>query len=450
MRISRSVIAPALGLALLFLQGCAAWQVNQIANQLPTLGPANALQQLEKIQPSDRDRAQYLLNRGTLKFYNGDLAGSRADLSEAQQIMASLQATSLVENFASVSANETLRSYTGTPSDQVMVHVLLALTYLCAGDVDGARVEMLQSQVEMQRLAKEDSSSGQLALARFVAGVVYELNREWDDALISYRQAYGILKQRGQAIPLGLQDSLLMLAQRQNRQDDINQYKTEFGHTVEVPARTDGELFLIYLDGVVSTKTEARISVVAGENAQLISVVVPSYPPARYVPTHLVVQAGAARQSTQIVEDMEARARDDLSDDMTRIMATATTRAVAKYNLVNEAQNKSDMAGLIANIATFASEQADVRSWNMLPSNFQIARVTVPQGGQISIPPRAGSMNEFPLQAAMAGRKVVVVLNSLTPLTLSYPVAPAAESVAPTDVSTATESNAPTATGTAP
>lgn len=443
MLISRSLLAPAIGLALLFLQGCTAWQVNQIAGQLPTLGATEALQQLDKIDPPERDRAQYLLNRGTLKFYLGELPDARTDLAEAQRIMAALQATSMVENLASVSANETLRSYTGTPTDLVLVHVMLALTYLCQGDLDGARVEILQSQVEMQRLAKADSSSGQLPSARFLAGMIYELNREWDNALISYRQAYGVLQQRGQPVPVALQDSLLLLTQRQGLKDEFEKLQKEFSRTPLAPSA--GELFVIYFDGVVSSKSEARVSVVAGENAQFISVVVPTYHPSRHMTRPLTLQVNGGHVATQVIEDLEARARDDLSDDMTRIMATATTRAVAKYNMVNEAQNKSDMAGLIANLATVVSEQADVRSWNMLPASIQIARVSVPAGGQITIPSWAGAQ-DAPLQAAAQGRKAVLVLGELSAAPLGYPAAPAAAE--PPSISTATSTS--TDAGTSP
>lgn len=434
MLISRSLLAPAIGLALLFLHGCTAWQVNQIAGQLPALGAGKALEQLDKIEPPERDRAQYLLNRGTLKFYLGELHGARSDLAEAQRIMSALQATSVVENLASVSANETLRSYTGTPTDLVLVHVMLALTYLCQGDLDGARVEILQSQVEMQRLAKADSSSGQLPSARFLAGLIYELNREWDDALISYRQAYSILRQRGQPVPVALQDSLLLLTRRQGLKDELEQLQKEFSRTA--PPASEGELFVIYFDGVVSSKSEARISVVAGENAQFVTVVVPRYYPVRHVVRPLTLQVNDGSVSTQVIEDLEARARDDLSDDMARIMATATARAVAKYNMVNEAQNKSGMAGLVANIATAVTEQADVRSWNMLPASIQVARVSVPVGAQITIPEWAG-MQEAPLQAAAQGRKAVLVLGELSAAALGYPVAPAV--AASSSVSTPTD-----------
>lgn len=425
MEFSRSLIAPALGLALLFLQGCTSWQVNQIAGQLPALGAEQALQKLDEVDAPARDRAQYLLNRGMLNFYVGDLAASRTDLAEAQRIMASLQATSVVENLASVSTNETLRSYTGTPTDQVLVHAMLALTYLCEGNLDGARVEILQSQVEMQRLAKQDSSSGQLSGVRFLAGIVYELQREWDDALISYRQAYQILQQRGQPVPMALQDSLLMLTRRMGLDEEHDKLSKTFARTYAPVAAGEGELFVLFFDGVVSSKHDARISVVAGDSPQMVTVVVPTYHPSHYMPRPITLQVNGERVSTQVIEDLEARARDDLSDEMTRIMATTTTRAVAKYNLVNNAQNKSDMAGLLANLATVVTEQADVRSWNMLPASIQVARVRVPAGAQVSAAPWVNETAD-PLLAAAKGLRAVLVLGELIKSPLGYPPVQAA------------------------
>ena len=113
-------------LAFLATSGCANWQINQLASELPSQGPQSTLQKLEAIQPRERDRVQYLLNRGLLKFYSGDILGSQQDLQEAKEIMDALQSLSVTENLAATTTNETLRSYKGSPSERVLVHVVLA------------------------------------------------------------------------------------------------------------------------------------------------------------------------------------------------------------------------------------------------------------------------------------------------------------------------------------
>ena len=60
---------------------------------------------------------------------------------------------------------------------------------------------------------------------------------------------------------------------------------------------------------------------------------------------------------------------------MPTITATTLARSVAKYQAVRQAQRKDEIAGLLLNLATTFSETADLRSWNMLPANIQVARI---------------------------------------------------------------------------
>ncbi|GAA3956640.1 hypothetical protein [Allohahella marinimesophila] len=432
MRMFRFLATPLLGLGLLYLQGCSSWQINQLSTALPTAGPEETLKKLEEIDPSDRDRTQYLLNRGVLKLYSGDLDGSRQDLEQAKVIMSSLQAVSLTENFGALTANETLRSYTGTPSEQVLVHAMLAMGYLFSGNLDGARVEMLQANVTMSRLGERESVSGQLASVRFLAGLIYEMNGELDDALISYRSAHEIIKTRGEQVPDALATSLLNVSLRQNNDEEYEKHVAEFGRKASLPKANEGEWIVYYHDGVVTNKTEARLSVFEPKLRSLISVVVPQYPPSRYQPRRLSIKSGNGKvgagtdvNSTEVIEMIERRAREDLADQSAKIMAAATVRAVAKYQMVKEAQkNGGGLGGLLANIAGVLSEQADVRSWNMLPSSIQVARTVAPLdspvqivGKGLALPP----LNELGASRSRAVRYGVALVNSLNNRLLSYP-----------------------------
>ena len=371
-------MTPVVFCALVSFQGCAHVEIDQLATELPRSGPEKTLAALEAVRPPDRDRVQYLLDRGLLKIYNGDLAGGRRDLEAAKQLMASLRAVSATETLAAATVNETLRKYNGTPSDQVLVHIMLALGYLLAGDAEGARVEMLQANVMMQQLSDGDSTSGQLASARFLAGVVYELNNERDDAMISYRRAYEIMRERSEAIPSALQVSLLNLSWTQGFHDEYERYATAFSRERQLPTDNDGEWILFYHDGVVSNKQESRFTVYAPAIDGLISIVMPKYPFYQYRPRYLSLRSGEHQQRTDIIENIEKRAREDLNDENAALLTAATARAVTKYQVQKGAAEHNDLSGIAATIFAVASEQADLRSWNMLPSSIQIARTTAP------------------------------------------------------------------------
>ena len=379
----RKFLSLTLVICLSLISACAMQQrqINSLADDLQHAGAEKTLLALEKIKPEPRDQAQYLLNRGTLKRLTGDLAASTQDLQSAKDLINSLQASSVTENVAAVTVNETLRSYTSSPSERVLLHQLLAYNYLQQGDLDGARVEMLQAEVTMQGVASGDKLNGQLASAHFLAGLIYELNDEWDNAMISYRRAANIMDQRHQGLPAALQDSLLQTSLRQGFKEEYSRYVKRFSRSAKPLRPGDREILVLYSDGIVSNKQQHFISVYSFEQQQNIALAMPYYPPANYRPQSFVVSVAGKHHRTQPLENIEDLVRQDLADELPRITATTMARVVIKYQAAKTARNKEgDLAGLLVSLATTISEQADLRSWNMLPSSLQVARIRIPEG----------------------------------------------------------------------
>ena len=405
----------------LTLGGCSSWEINELANNLPAAGPAATLKHLEARSNKGLDRVQVLLDKGVLKFYTGDLDGAIADLELAKSLMQSLDATSFTENIAAVTTNETLRSYKGSATDHTMVHVILALAYLFNNDLNGARVEMLQADLTMKRQSQQDSLQGQLASARFLAGVIFELNQEYSDALIAYRHAYQILTHRGESIPQALQVMLLRLTQRLGLESEFDEFQRQFGASEPPYQRHKIDYLMVYFDGVVSNKTEARLSVASGNT--MVSIAVPSYPSNRYYPKRFSLQSETGRHTSQIIENLELRAREDLEADKVKIVATATARAVAKNQFVQNSQEQSPWLGLLANVITVVSEQADIRSWNMLPSAIQVARLSTQPNTELSIPEQGIQLPPINSESLSHTSNLVVIWTSdLVTQSYIYPV----------------------------
>ena len=369
----------------LLMQGCAfqQWKINNIAEQLRAGTAQQALLAMQSVEPPERDQAQYLLNIGMLKHLNGDLQGSTQDLQQAKQLMAQLQAISVREVIAASTLNETLRSYIGSPSERVMVQQLLALNYLAQGDLEGARVEMLQAGVLMREVAYKDSLSGQLASAYFISALIYELGREWDDALIAYRHTAQLMDERGQRLPDALQDSLLGLTQKLGLTEEYQQYTQQFGRPALALQAGEAEVVALYWDGVVSAKKQSKISIFAPSLNHHVSLAVPSYSDFYPSPVDGLLHVGSYQARTQLLDDVEVLAREDLQAQMPKITATTLLRAVAKHQAVKQAREGGQngggtLFGFIADVAAVLTEVADVRSWNTLPGNIQVARLRVP------------------------------------------------------------------------
>jgi len=388
------------------LQACAVHQqkVNSLAEQLEHSTPEDTLLSLESISPPGRDRAQYLLNTGLLKSITGDFEGANRDLQSAKDILDDLQAISVSENLGAAIVNETLRSYDGSASERVLLHLLLSINYLMLNDLDAARVEVLQADVVMKELAREDEPIGQLASAHYIAGLIYELGGELDDAMISYRKAANIMGLRNMPPPPVLQSSLLSLSQRLGLDEEYKKYREQFTFAVKPHAPDTAEIIVIYWDGVVTGKRGNTLSVWVPALNQAVSLALPYYPPSNYVENPLILSMAGQLHRTETIEDVEALLREDLNDESAAIYAMTLTRMVSKYELVKSAGNQNDSVGLFINIITMLSESADIRSWNMLPSTIQFARFSLP-AGEYSLPLPHYAKSQ---QAGLAETKLVV------------------------------------------
>lgn len=387
--------------------------MSSLAEQLPQHGARQTLLAMEKLTPNSRDRVPYLLNRGRLKRLTGDFKGSITDLQQAKAIMTALQAQSVTENLSAVTIAETLRSYVGTPSERVLVHVLLAFNYLNLGQLDSARVEMLQADVTMKQLAKADSLSGQLASAHFVAGLVYELGGEWDDAMISYRRAAKIMQKRQQVLPPALENSLLQVSLRQGLTQDYQDYVKQFSREATTFNKGDSELIVVYTDGNVTAMQQHIVRVYSDRKKQLLSLALPFYPPANYRPYFYTVNVAGHYSSTRVLENIEQLVRADLDRRIPQITVTAMARAALKYEAVDNAQKQGDFAKVLMNVATAITEIADTRSWSMLPSSVQIARIKVVDSEYGSMSAIRKSINEKHIISFKKANKKLLFVSSV-------------------------------------
>lgn len=371
----------ALSLCCLWLLNACAFkqhQIGDIADDLERFGVQQSLTNLDKIEPQTADNALYLLNRGSLKYLAGDFEGSIKDLEAAKQLMASLQAISLTENLGAFTVNETLRAYAGSPSELVIVHQWLAFNYLQLGNLDAARVEMLQADVTMKALAGKDTLQGQLASVHFLTGLIYECNHEYDNALISYRFAAEIMQRRHQPLPSALIDSLLQLSDRLDLKTEYQGYVKRFGRTVSDNYRQQKQLVVFASRGLVSRKKQQLMPVFSVQHQVYLSLALPYYPPRQQGSDVSQQNIPSLAYPTQLIEDYDYLQRQDLAALMPKLTATSLLRAATKYQAVKNAQNNGNgMAAVLMNIATLVTEQADLRSWNILPANLQVARLSV-------------------------------------------------------------------------
>jgi len=404
-------------LVVILLSGCAAQQYdnNRLAESLQFQPPTIVLEQLQKTKPASRDKVQFQLNMGYLQFITGDFASAIITLNNAKQGMKALSATSISENIGAGAVSETLRQYSGYPTDRVMVHNILALSYLFSGKIYDARVEILQSEVAMKALM-DDDQNGQLASAHLLGGIIYELLGEYSNALISYKDAADTIKKRSMSLPVGLKQALVRVTYQLGATEQYRQYQQQFPEIASSNTNANNQVFVLYFDGVVSHKVESSVIVPSTNAQQIIRISMPAYPnnnkPFKYIQVSDTTQSS----TSQVIEDVDLLVREDLAKDYPSILLLTSTRAIAKYQLVRNAQKQDPLIGLLANLVTVVSENADLRSWNMLPATIQFAYLT-PKENSIMVNKGHGIQESIDTSG---GRKHVLLINGLSNAIFHY------------------------------
>lgn len=347
--------------------------------------PESALQHLELQGKGRLDRALYELNKGMLLHMTGDFAGSNEWLEQAKQRMQTLEAASVTENLTALTVNEATRSYGGQPYEQLSLYAYKTLNYLLLGQPEAARVEVLQADVRM----REWESAGELrafeasAFMQYLSGLVFEMLREWDDALIAYRKAYQVYLKAGNAVPAQLQRDLLRLAAFRERKDELAQYVREFpGRDWESmkSLKSKAELVVFVHSGAVSAMQEHVAFNYSPELKYQVALALPYYPQrSGYMATAGVAVNGNMQQA-ELLQDIDALARTDLESRMAGITLRSMARMVLKKKMSHEARKDNALAGFVADVAGLVTERADTRSWITLPESVQMLRVTLPPG----------------------------------------------------------------------
>jgi uncharacterized protein len=380
--------------------------------------PASALLHLEEHRSSSKspDRALYELNKGMLLHVTGDFAGSNEWLEKAKVRMQQLAATSITENLTALTVNEATRSYAGQPYEQLSLYAYKALNYLLLGKPDDARVEVLQADVRL----REWEDAGELrafeasAFVRYVSGLVFEMSREWDDALIAYRKAYNVYKKTKNPVPLQLQKDLLRLSSFRGRKDELAQYVKEFRGTdweSMKSLQSKAELVVFVHHGAVSVMQEHMVFNYSPELKYQVQVAVPYYLPRSDFVSQTGVQLSGAMRPAELLQDVDALARKDLESRMAGITLRAVARMVLKKKISKEAAKEDGFAGFIANMAGILTERADTRSWITLPDSIHLLRLSLPPGEHAV---GFGGLQSDRVMPLTAGGVTVLSLHGLT------------------------------------
>lgn len=427
--------------------GCAVTSVfnpypNQAQDYRAAIGGGASTEAVLNELESDRTSADamlYMMERGRVAQLAGRFDESRIDYQqviegfEAQDLAATVQVSSVGAQGASLLTNDNAIPYKGAGYERIFVHHQQALNYWANRDIEGAAVEFrkvaLEQRVleqryesdiaEAQKQARENSididdvtkqfsgldqvagqvkSSFQNPYTYYHSAAFWEATGELNNALVDYKKALEINP-----------NSELLIS-------DVARVSRKQGISIEgvngnTPKQDEGTVVLLFEDGFIPAKTEARLSVPNFSDGGIITVAFPYYDPSTWPKSATLSVSDDLFNDfgeTDPLVQFGALAVKNLKEQLSALITRQILRGIAKNEL--QAQSGQQMGGaaqLIANIYNIVSERADLRSWLTIPNTGQALRMNL-KAGKRELTLRAPNTMEKLALEIKAGRTVFV------------------------------------------
>lgn len=396
------------------LAGCAGNPMRQYDSELKETvalvrnGSAKqAIEQLEKnntagLVSKDKD-ILYFLEKGELLTLDSNYAAGRESWLKADEVVREWEdsvktdTSKVIGDVGSFLVNDKTRRYDGQDYEKVMLSTNLTLSHVMQGNYDLARIEMkktferekliesfrekeydkLQEDAKQQQvtadmkqmkdypMAELDTpevnslkNGFQNAFAHYLAGYFFEVTGETSLAEPGYRNALQ-LAPNSRIVQAGLKD---VGRRRPGPQESDVLFVIESGFapswksvTIPIPIPRKSGLMV----------TPLSFPLIKSENKG-------------FVPS--AVSVAGKQLPVETLTNIDAMARRMLKDQMPGILLRTVIRAVVKSVAQDQAYKGGLALGVLTNVATVVTEQADDRSWRTLPETISVARATLPQG----------------------------------------------------------------------
>lgn len=368
-------------LSLIALTGCATDYVGRtraIRTAYESHDDRRALELIdEELEEGARnDELLLLLDKGMVLHAAGRWEESIQVLAKADRLSQQLDAISISEEAGALLANERHRAYRGEDFEKLMISTLQALNYAQLGKDEDALVEVRRVNERIRKMvAEEGKPYEQLAIARYLGGVLYEDQREWDSAFIDYQEAAKLHPELG-----GLAEPLLRLARKTGRTDVYEALQKRYPSIREAELGPgDGQLVVIIEAGRSPQKEQDQVRHRRGGVVELVAV--PRFRD-RGAPAQTRLRIGERELTAIPMTSLTAVAKLHLNDRVGRILAQALASATVKAGVAAGVGSltRSQEIGLLTFLVLSAANQADLRSWLSLPAEFQVARAPLPKG----------------------------------------------------------------------
>ncbi len=351
----------------LILTGCATYQsrVAPARDQIRNGQCDPALKFLNELsQKPDGDQLVHLMEYGSALQICKEYELSNQIFLKADKLSDELDYHSATRVLGATLLNEEMIQYKGDTFEKLFINVSAALNYLQLGQLDEALVEVRRINDKFKKLNLDDKKKFELnSFSQYMSGLIWEMDRKFDDACISYKAAYrldssfrgvGLDMLRGCWLAKRTQEFDLLVSEVAPSEEELKNIKQKSNH----------EIIFIFLQGWGPRKAPRPDSATF-----------PYLVPVSSTTQKLQVKIENLKVLSQPVYSVEKAAIATLNEDYASLVARRVGARVAKEVLAAQIRQNDKALGQLAWLVMVASEKADLRQWSMLPETIQVVRL---------------------------------------------------------------------------
>jgi len=324
-----------------------------------------------------KDALLYLMDLGLTQHTRGDYGSSTRTLLKADQMAEIKDYTSLSREASTLLVSDTTKPYKGEDFEKVLINSYLALNFALQEDYESALVEARKVNRKLYLMVNEGKRNyQQSAFARYLSALLFESSGQFNDAYVDYKLTRELMpgwKRLG--------EDLYRMAYLLRMPDEMERWQKEYQLAEEDRQQAleltrgkprPGELIVIFQNGISPVKVP---------NPDFHSV--PMFRARRNPVRAAEVRVdGRYLGATEVLHDIESTAIQNLRDNTAGIIAKKIGGAFAK-GMVGAGvarATKNEGLGELVNLVLYVADQADTRSWALLPRDLQILRAPLAEG----------------------------------------------------------------------
>ena len=410
-------------LTLIIIHSCGTYyQANYTFNQEFENGDLpKALTSLQSQTSEAHGKRQFLyfVNNGLVLSMLGKYEDSNAYFEKAY-IFGEDYRINYLNEATSYLTNPTVTSYKGEDHEHLLLLYYKAINYLKLNKTDEALVECRRLNIRLQQLSDRYDSDNKYrhdAFVHLLMGIIYEKDKEYNEAFIAYKNAFEIYENDYANLfklnsPEQLKEDLLRTAYLSGLNDQLTYYKAKFNRPNYSYVPADASLIFFWHNGLSPIKTEWGVNFVitrqgnllhfsneslgftfpfsldgyndkdksALTNLRVFRVVFPKYleRPTYYKNATLETAKGSIK--LELLEDVNKIAFKALEERMVLEFSKALIRLAVKKATEYEIRKEDKALGSVIGIINAMTEKADTRNWQTLPHSIYYSRIPLKEG----------------------------------------------------------------------